>query len=380
MLFSRSALGPVAVELGPIRLGNEQIEAQIEPALRKLRVPFGYVGEVTGVQERRLWEADFDLLRVAADCVKKLMHTYDLTPGQIDLLCYTSVCRQYFEPATACLIGQKLGLESHTRLFDLSNACLGFLEGIIQAAQQIEMGWIHCAIVVACESSRDIIDIAIDRLKLHPQFDVFAKTVATLTGGSGAAAWLVGSRTFLQERGLVSHPLLAAVHQNEVAHAELCRWGVKKPELPTHDPSLRQEFMATDGPGVLKFGLNLGQRAWHRFRDAYPWDHGQPAQVITHQVGGPHRLQMLQQFGLSLNDDFPTVGELGNMGTASIPIGFALARRQGFFSRRASSGATDSKGGPLPGRRSQVGLLGIGSGLTTMMLGCSVDAEAEGQS
>jgi 3-oxoacyl-[acyl-carrier-protein] synthase-3 len=151
---------------------------------------------------------------------------------------------------------------------------------------------------------------------------------------------------------------LTAVWQNNHAHAELCRWGLASPhaslaaDAQISPLNQRREFMETDGVEVLKHGMTLGKETWQVFKDVYPWRGGKPQKIITHQVGGAHRQQMLNAFGLSAEDDFPTYAKLGNMGTASIPISFAMAAQAQHF---------------VPG--DEIGILGIGSGLTTLMLG-----------
>ena len=72
------------------------------------------------------------------------------------------MCRDYLEPATACGVHHRLGLPQECLVYDVSNACLGILNGIVQLANMIELGQIRAGIVVGTESSRPLVETTID--------------------------------------------------------------------------------------------------------------------------------------------------------------------------------------------------------------------------
>ena len=80
-------------------------------------------------------------------------------------------------------MANNLGLKPST-LMDVSNACLGVLNGIVQVANQIELGQVKAGLVVSCETAREIVEIAIRRLRETPTLETFRYTLATMTGGS----------------------------------------------------------------------------------------------------------------------------------------------------------------------------------------------------
>ena len=47
----------------------------------------------------------------------------------MDILIYAGVCREQYEPATACAVAANLGISPDATMYDLSNACLGVLNG-----------------------------------------------------------------------------------------------------------------------------------------------------------------------------------------------------------------------------------------------------------
>jgi 3-oxoacyl-[acyl-carrier-protein] synthase-3 len=110
--------------------------------------------------------------------------------------------------------------------------------------------------------------------------------------------------------------------------------------------------MSTDAAAVLKHGVGLGRATWDAFTKELGWTSGSVHKTICHQVGAPHRSQVLAEIGVPEGKDFQTYEFLGNIGTVSLPMTAAIAEEREFF----------QKG-------DQVAFLGIGSGLNCLMLG-----------
>ena len=214
---------------------------------------------------------------------------------------------------------------------------------MVQTANAIELGQIRAGLIVSCESARQIIDITIDRLLKTKDMEVFKKTIATLTGGSGAVAVLLADRS-LSESG---HRILGGATRSAAEHHRLCVWG---PD--TGIPASGLHLMETDSVAVLQNGVPLGIETFDAFRKEINWSDDQPDKIICHQVGATHQRNILDAIGIPKSKDFTTFKYLGNIGTVSLPITAAIADEREFL---------------LPG--DLVGFLGIGSGLNCMMLG-----------
>jgi 3-oxoacyl-[acyl-carrier-protein] synthase-3 len=269
--------------------------------------------------------------------------TSGLVPEDIGMLIYGGVCREKLEPATACGVAYGLGLGPETLLYDVSNACLGVVNGMVQVASAIELGLIRAGMVVSCESAREIVTATIQRMLGEPDMDTFKKCIATLTGGAGAVAVIL-TRKDLSKSG---HPLLGGAFRSAAEHYRLCTWG---PD--TGIPATMPLVMETDSIGVLKNGVILGIETFKAFRRNLDWDETAPDKIICHQVGATHQKNILAAAGISEEKDFTTFPFLGNIGTVSLPITAAIAAERDFF----ESG-------------DKIGFLGIGSGLNCLMLG-----------
>ena len=104
---------------------------------------------------------------------KKLSIQCNVNVEDIECLIYAGVCRENFEPATACSVAQIFKLPSDAFVYDISNACLGVLNGIIDIANRIELKQIRAGLVVSCESSREINEIMIRKMVENPTMEMF---------------------------------------------------------------------------------------------------------------------------------------------------------------------------------------------------------------
>ena len=342
MNYSRVFIDAIGYELPPVVVTSHELEERLWPVYQALHLPAGQLEALTGIVERRWWEPGYPLWRGAAEAARKALAASRVPPEDVQVLIYTGVCRENFEPATACHVASALGLRPDA-VYDLSNACLGVLNGIVDVANRIELGHVRAGLVVSCETAREINDVMIENMIRSRSMEVFKHSVATLTGGSGAAAVLVTDGSFAAEP---RRRVLGGSTQAAPQHHGLCRWGLE------NVLNAARQIMQTDSTGILKYGVDLGLRTWKAFLGRLGWAADMVDKVICHQVGAGHRDSVLKALGISRDKDYSTYAYLGNIGTVSLPLTAALAEEREFL---------------RPGDR--VGFLGIGSGLNCLMLG-----------
>ena len=343
MIYSRVSIDAFGYELPPNVVTSEDLEKRLEPVYKALHFQKGQLEAITGIRERRFWDKDFKMHEGAIIAGQKALQASDIAADDIGMLIYGGVCRGNLEPATACAVADGLGIGPQAQIYDVSNACLGILNGMVQVANAIELGQIKSGLIVSCESARQIIDITIERLLKTKNMDVFKKTVATLTGGSGAVALLLTDLSHSPS----GHRILGGMARSATAYHKLCVWG---PD--TGIPASGLHIMETDSVAVLQNGVILGIETFKAFRNELSWSDDKPDKIICHQVGATHQRNILDSIGIPESKDFTTFKYLGNIGTVSLPITVAIAAERGFL---------------LPG--DLVGFLGIGSGLNCLMFG-----------
>lgn len=321
---------------------SEALERELLPVYEKLGLSVGRLELMSGIRERRFWPTGTRPSQVATLAAQDALGRTDFDRDRIGLLIHSSVCRDFLEPATASVVHGALGLSEDCAAFDLSNACLGFVNAMTVVARSIEAGAIEAGLVVAGEDGGPLVRQTIRSLVENE--NVTRKQVktayASLTIASGAAACLLTRDEVARSpRRLVGGQVMAATE-----HVELCqgdRVGGGEGML-----------METDSEALMHAGNGLAIKTWGRLLEDLQWTRDELDRVVTHQVGSAHRKLLLQSLEIDPAKDYPTVGELGNIGSVSLPLTFDLAERAGHI-----------------GSGQRVAMLGIGSGLHCCMLG-----------
>ncbi len=338
MLYQNVYVNSIGYELAPNVVSSEDLEERLAPLYKKFHLQIGQIEALTGIAERRFWDIEHTMHEKAALAGRKALESSGIPVSDIGMLVYGGVCRDNLEPATACAVAYELGVSQETIIYDISNACLGALNGMLQVANAIELGQIKAGLVVSCESSRQIIESTIEKMITQPNMENFKLSIATMTGGSGAVGIVLSSSPD-------GHRLAGGALLNATEHHKLCRWGPN-----TGMPASGLHTMETDSVNVLKHGIILGQKTFRAFRKDVGWE--QPDKVICHQVGSAHQNTILKSLEIDPAKDFVTYPFLGNIGTVSLPLTAAIASEREFL----------QKG-------DRVAFLGIGSGLNCLMLG-----------
>lgn len=342
MRYSHVMVESIGYELAPNVVPSAALETRLAPMYEALHLPSGQIAALTGVRERRFWDAGQTMADGAAKAGRKALAAAGVAPDDVGMLVYGGVCRDNLEPATACATADALGIRGTAVVHDTCNACLGVMNAILQVANAIELGQVQTGLVVSCESARPIVDSTIARMVADPTMEMFKKSMATMTGGSGA----IGIVLTHASRSAGGHRLVGGAVRAAPEHHGLSHWGANTEPSAEHSV-----VMETDAVGTLQHGVTLGTAAYDAFVTELEWPGG-PDRVICHQVGAPHRAAVLAAMELPLDRDFSTFEYLGNIGTVSVPITAAIA---------------DERGTLVPGQR--VGLFGIGSGLNCLLLG-----------
>lgn len=320
---------------------SADIEARLRPMYERLRLPEGRLELMSGIRERRMWPEGTRPSDASAAAGRKLLGISDVPAHKIDALMHSAVCRDMLEPATATFAHHKIGLGGNMQVFDVSNACLGFLNGLVMLGAMIDAGQIRAGMVVSGENGRPLVERTIqhllaanlDRNAIKPFF-------ANLTIGSAAVAAIVCHEDELP-RGAPRHRLIAGAAVADTTHSELCQGDSAGDGLA----------METDSEQLLIAGVDVAQRTWSVFKQESGWKENTPDRIICHQVGSAHRRKLYETLGLNLAKDFSSFETLGNTGSAALPA--TLARAVGQGAVRAGQ---------------KVALLGIGSGINSLML------------
>lgn len=345
MRFQHVAIDAFSYTLPPHVVTSDEIERRLSPVYERLGLPEGRLELMTGIRERRFFDHGTRPGQISAKTAARAIEESGISHRHIGALVHGSVCRDQMEPATAAAVHHELKLSDSAMILDVSNACLGLISGMLVVANMIELGQIRAGVVVGTETGRTLVEGTIDSLLTDDSLtrnDV-KSAFASLTIGSGSAAVVLADRKLSRS----GNRLLGGALTSDTRSHQLCAGGVQHTQNGDTRPR-----MQTDSEALLHAGIALASRTWAQAKRQLGWANKCVDKCLTHQVGRAHRKAMLNTLELDVALDFPTVEFLGNTGAVALPMTAGLGIDRGHL-----------KAGD------RVALLGIGSGLNSVMLG-----------
>lgn len=327
--------------LPPIEITSEELESQLEPVYTRLRLPVGRLEMMTGIHSRRVWEPGTGIAQVSAQTVNKAILESGIDKSLFGALIHASVCRDFMEPATAAGTHFRANMPENCLIFDVSNACMGLLDGVVLLANMVELGQIKAGVVVGTENSRSLMETTIKTF--NTDLTITRKSsknlFASLTIGSGSAA-IVLAHESISKTGA---RLLGGAFYTDSSGSKLCQ----------SDESMQDgDFMHTDSVKLLEQGVQAANQCFPLFLNELNWSREDIHRTFCHQVGKAHSKLLFETLGLNPAIDFTTMEYLGNTGSAALPTAASIGIQQGAVAPNSNAA-----------------LLGIGSGINVMMLG-----------
>ena len=325
---------------------SAELERRLGPIYERLKLPEGRLELMSGIGERRVWPRGTMPSGPSIQSGNLAIDVCDFDRQRIGCLIHASVCRDFLEPATASKVHHKLGLPSDCWVYDVSNACLGIVNGAVQIGMMIESGQIEAGIVVGTENSRMLLEQTIDHLNQDQQLT--RKSVkpafASLTIGSGSCAWLLTHRDLAPN----ATPIHASIAEARTEFHDLCQ---------SDDDAAgagMQPLMETDSEKLMAEGIATGVAAFEKLQQEWKVNLEDINRSVCHQVGSRHREAMLAAMSLSIETDCVTFPKLGNTGSVALPLTVAHAAKSDQLQRDNT-----------------LAMLGIGSGINSVMLGAT---------
>ena len=339
MIYKNVVLSAYDYYLPENILTSDEIEDRLSPVYNRLKLPEGRLELMTGIKERRFWNIGTRPSDLSTQAAKSLFEKSRIKPEDIDIVIHASVCRDFLEPSTASVVHHNLGLKDSCSFFDLSNACLGVMSSINVVANMIEQGGIKHALIVSGENSGPLLTQTINHLNTDQSITrkSIKKYFANLTIGSAATAFVISHKDFSD-----GHQILGGASMSDSSANVLC----------SGDGNTDSLMMETDSEPLMKAGVKLATTTWLKAKSNLNWENKDAQWVISHQVGKAHEALTLETLGLSNNQTFATYPTLGNTGSAALPVTLIKL--------------ADSK---KIKKNEQIAMLGIGSGLSSVMLG-----------
>ena len=321
MRYDKVCVEAFGYELPERVVTSQSLEERLAPVYAKVHRASGALELMTGIRERRVWEEGTPPSLPSTRAAEKAIAKSGINKKDIECLLHTSVSRDFLESATATVVHDALGLPATATTFDISNACLGFVNGMVTLANMIELEQIKAGVVVACEAGTRLTDVTIEELlqDKHVTRGKLKLGFASLTMGSGAVS-VVMTHSSISKSG---HRLLGGIVRNASEHNGLCRVDT---DTCFHDPE-GFPSLHTDSEGILTNGVRLAMETWEDFQREMGWTADDVDKIFTHQVSAVHQSMFFEALKLDKSKGFSTVEYLGNTGSVALPVSVAIGSR-----------------------------------------------------
>lgn len=306
-------------------LSSAEVEDKLAPLYKKLKVPFGTLEKLSGVANRGMFTKADTPSVIATKAAEQALENLSFPVEKIGAVFNCSVTRDYFEPATAVLVHRNLGLSENVMAMDITNACIGFSNGMMMLGNMIEAGQVEAGLLVSGENLSYITDATFDRL-LDPNLNLtradFLKMLPTFTLGSGGVA-MVMCKKDLATKG---HKLEGMTSRSASQHSELC--------VGNGDFCFLQEvglhpLMETDSQKLIASAAKLGARSWIDTKELLGWKEEEIGTIFCHQVGKQLGRVFYDTMGLPYEKEFAVYKEYGNLVSAALPSALITGINEG---------------------------------------------------
>ncbi len=264
-----------------------------------------WLQRITGIREKRVAAAGTLPSDMAVMAAREALERAATDIKEVGIIIFTGGTRDYLvEPSTAHVVQSKLGASNAT-VFDVSNACHGFMNGIHLMDALIATGQVRKGLVVTGEQGSLYANLAVEQLRHSDNKQDLVDLAGGLTLGDAGAALLMGPRTD-PDSGFAGFML-----QSKGEYARLCYCG----EENRHGP------VVTDMPGIVGRTLPLISGMYKQLMDEHlHWRTEELDKYIIHQVGATSFKLHEQHVGVPVDIMPNTVVTMGNLITATIPV------------------------------------------------------------
>lgn len=248
----------------------------------------------TGIGERRLAAEGENVLEMATQAAKKALANSGKRPEEIDLIVVGTFTSTDNMPATACVLGARLGIVATA--FDIQAACSGFIYSMSTARALMKANGYKNALIIGAEKLSDYTDWA-DR------------TTCVLFGDGAGAAVLSASDE--EGVGIVDTEIGADGKLNELLNLT------------------DKRKIAMNGKEVFKHAVTVMASCARNVLERNNLKKEEIKLVIPHQANNRIIKAISDRLDISMDNFFVDVDRYGNTSAASIPIALAEAVEHG---------------------------------------------------
>ena len=182
MFFENVSIAGLAYQDAPHVTTSVELENELQDNLERFGMRPNLIESLTGIRERRFWESTEQAMTATVGVVENILAQAEIKKSEVGVLINSSVSKEFIEPSVAAIIHGDLAMPPECMNFDISNACLGFLNAMEVAGNMIERGQVDHAVIVDAENAAPLTTSTLQRLKSPAcTLEAFRARFASLT-------------------------------------------------------------------------------------------------------------------------------------------------------------------------------------------------------
>lgn len=271
----------------------------------------------TGVSERRV-VGDEKVSDLAAAAGERLFEEHGIDRSSIDFLLLCTECPDYFLPATACIVQNRLGLRKDAGALDYNLGCSGFVYGLALAKGLVLGGVARRVLLITAETITRTI---------HPQDkstrtlfgDAAAATLVEASAERGIGEFVLGTDGSGAERLIIPAGAWARPSSPETRVETKNKWGnVRTPES-----------LYMDGPEILKFSMEVAPGCMNDTLERNGTSLGGLRLVVLHQASHMMLVKLRELLSIPEEKFVFNIEKYGNTVSSTIPIALYDSMKSG---------------------------------------------------
>lgn len=258
--------------------------------------------ETTGVLERRIDEAltTSDLCVAAAE---RLLDDIGWDKSDVDGVIFVSQTTDYYLPATACIVQDRLGLSRECYAEDIVLGCSGWVYGLSSLVNLMANGGIKKALLMAGDAKRHVVTN-------DPLFG-FAGTVTALEYVEGAAG-------FQFHFGTDGSGFDAIIIPDGGSRNQVTENSFKNEAIDGKHYNRMQTRMK--GMDVFSFGISTAPKSVKKLAENFGFDYLDADYFVFHQANMKMNNMIAKKLKLPAEKVPSCMYHFGNTSSASIPL------------------------------------------------------------
>lgn len=270
------------------------------------------VEALTGIKTRRYADVNQYPSDLAVHAARKALTNAGMDPKDLDAIIFFGISRDFHEPATANVIQDKLGA-TNAYVYDLANACNGFITAVDALDAMITAGRCENGLVVTGELISPYIDWA-PRTKQDFKLSIFGYTISDSGGAAVLTRTAPGDCSGIKARWFASAG----------SYWDLAIAGELEGANPNH------KYFRSRGLDLEETSIRIMPHGYQEIMRRLGWTEADLALVIPHQIPISILKNMYHRaVGIPMEKLHWIFPDYGNLATASMPVAMCNALETG---------------------------------------------------